>query len=62
MGGNTTRRDALARRVERAVEEILDDVAARPPAAYRHSLLRVAAALRAEADEIEGLANDRTTR
>lgn len=54
-----TRRDALGRRVERAVEEILDHVAARPPAAYRHSLLRVAAALRAEADEIEALANER---
>lgn len=62
MSGNTTRRNALASRVERAVEEILDHVAARPPAAYRESLLRVAAALRAEADEIEALANDRTTK
>lgn len=57
-----TTRDDIARRVERALEPVLDHVAARPPAAYRHSLLRVAAALRAEADEIEILANDRTTK
>ena len=32
MSGNTTPRDALARRLERAVEEIIDDLPARPPA------------------------------
>lgn len=57
-----TRRDDIARRVERALEPVLDHVAGRPPAAYRNSLLRVAAALRVEADEIEALANDRTAK
>ena len=58
MGGNITRRDDISRRVERALEPVLDHVAARPPSAYRLGLLRVAAALRVEADEIEILANE----
>lgn len=36
-----------------------DRVAGQKPAIYRESLTRIAAALRAEADEIEILANER---
>lgn len=50
------------RRVEAAVETLLDTVASQPADAYRASLRAIAAALRVEADEIEALANDRTTK
>lgn len=48
------------RRVEAAVEAVLDTVAGQPADAYRDSLRAIAAALRVEADEIEALANEVT--
>ncbi len=53
-----TRRDDIACRVERALEPILDGIASQRSDAYRSSLLHVAAALRAEAAEIEALASE----
>lgn len=50
---------AVQRRVERAVEAILDGVAGQKPDIYRANLREIAAALRVEADEIEILANER---
>lgn len=58
MGGKMTRRDDIACRVERALEPILDGIASQRSDAYRSSLLHVAAALRAEAAEIEALASE----
>lgn len=49
----------MQRRVERAVEPLLDHVAGQKPDIYRDSLREIAAALRVEADEIEILANER---
>lgn len=54
----TRKQRILARRVENAVEEILDHVAGQTHVAYRDSLNYVAAALRAEAAAIEALANE----
>ena len=49
---------AVQRRVERAVEAVLDGVAGQKPDIYRANLREIAAALRVEADEIEILANE----
>jgi hypothetical protein len=49
---------AVQRRVERAVEAVLDGVAGQKPDIYRANLREIAAALRVEADEIEILADE----
>ena len=51
---------AVQRRVERAVEQVLDEAASLKPHAYADRLTHVAAALRAEADAIEELVQEVT--